>query len=118
VVDGPEVRPVRVGRQIANQQPDHRKDSEDPAVAAILALAWTQIPVSEQRHASQCEQDDHERNERFMGEEGHKPAPAKDGQAAVCRGQDKDEYHSDDRRHHSSLTAFCRVNAAPWASSA
>ncbi|MGI8570927.1 MAG: hypothetical protein ACR2KT_18740 [Methylocella sp.] len=36
-VEGPELLPVRIGRQKGGEQPDQRKGCDDPAVAAILA---------------------------------------------------------------------------------
>jgi hypothetical protein len=44
-VEGPEILPVCVRRQIRDQQPDEREGRDDPAVGTILALAGAQIPL-------------------------------------------------------------------------
>src|SRR5262245_4644781 len=48
-VDGPEIDAVGVGREKGREQPDHAERNDDPAVAAILALAGTEITAGEER---------------------------------------------------------------------
>ena len=92
-----------VGRQIGVQQPDQPEGCDDPAVAAILAHPWAQIPASEKRYAGHREDRDRERDERRVGEEGGKPAPAEDGQAEIDSGAANDERQSDGWRHLCSF---------------
>jgi hypothetical protein len=54
-VDGSEFLPDRVSRQIGVQQSDQGERYEDPAVGAILALAWAHISASEKRCAKHRE---------------------------------------------------------------
>src|SRR5215471_6211225 len=54
-VEGPEILPIRVGRQIGEQNSDHAEGREHPAVAFILALAGTEISAAEQRDTRQHE---------------------------------------------------------------
>jgi hypothetical protein len=81
-VQGPEVVPIRVGRQIGHQKPDQTENCDDPAIATILANARTQIPATEERYARH-EDYDRKRNKGRVGKEGLKPTPAKDSQAKI-----------------------------------
>src|SRR5713226_2624590 len=85
-VDRPQLVAVRIRWQVAVQQPDQPEGDDDPAVAAILALAGAQTYVGEGRHASQREGNDRERDQRRVGEESREPAPAEDGEAEIGSG--------------------------------
>src|ERR1700746_1325068 len=58
-VEGPEILPIRVGRQIGEQNSDHAEGREHPAVATVLALAGAEISAAEQRDTRQTETHDH-----------------------------------------------------------
>ena len=80
-IEGPEVVPIRVSRQPRVQHADHREGDENPAVGTILAFARAQIAAAEHSRAGQREGYDRNGNQGGVGEEGGKPAPAKDGKA-------------------------------------
>src|ERR1700758_2356982 len=82
-VEGPEIHPIRIGRQIGEQNSDHAEGREHPAVATILALAGTEISAAEQRHTRQHEAHDHKRDEGRVGEKGRKGAPAEDREPEI-----------------------------------
>jgi len=90
-VKGPDVLPVRVGRQIGGQQPDQPEGCEHPAVGAILALAGTEVSAGEQRCAGHQENCGCERDQGRVGEEGGKPAPAQDGEPKIGDGRPHDD---------------------------
>ena len=91
-VEGPPLLPVRVGRQIGDQQTNKREGYEDPAVATILALAGAQIPGTPEPYARQREGCDGQGDEGRLGEEGGKPAFAEDGKPEEGqRSHDGDE---------------------------
>src|SRR5262249_44846091 len=99
-VEGPHVGAVRVGRQIGEQKPDHPKGREHPAVPSILALAGTEISAAEQRDARQHEPHDRKRDQRRVGEEGGKAAPAEDRKPEIGKAPyDGDECDSRRGRH-------------------
>jgi hypothetical protein len=86
-VEDPEPLPIRVGRKIGEQQPNQREGRDDPAVGTILAFAWAQISATEERYAGQHEDYDRKGDSGWVGEEGLKPAPAKDRQAEIGKGR-------------------------------
>src|ERR1700738_1992764 len=90
-VDGPELLPVRVGRQVKVQQPDQSNGYDDPAVATILAHSWAQISAGEKRGARKCDECDRESDQCRVGEEGREPASAEHGQAKLGSGAYNDE---------------------------
>jgi len=47
-IEDPEMHAIRVRGQIAIQESDQRERDKDPAVAAVLAHAWTQISAGEE----------------------------------------------------------------------
>ena len=55
----PELDPVAVGGEIGTQEADHAQRGDDPAVAAILPLAGTQVAAAERRDDRQRDRDDH-----------------------------------------------------------
>jgi hypothetical protein len=89
-VDGPELRAVRVGRQIGSQQSDYRERDDDPPVGTILAHAGTHISSGEKRSARQREDDDCEHDQRRVGE-GRKAAPSQDRKSEKCGGTESNE---------------------------
>ena len=70
---GPELLPVRVGRQICVQQSEQRKGYDDPAVATILAHTSSHISASEDRGASHYEDRDRDRDERRVEKKAANP---------------------------------------------
>ena len=86
-VDGPECLAVGVGRQIGGEQPDHRERGDDPAVAAILALAGAQIAFTEECRGGERDENDREADQRRMGEECGKSARADDRQPEIAEGR-------------------------------
>ena len=82
-VDGPGPRPVGVVREIGLEQTDHPEGGEDPAVAAVLALAGAEVAAAEERRDGQGEGHGRQDDAGRVGEEGGEPAPAEDGEGEV-----------------------------------
>jgi hypothetical protein len=74
-INGPELLPVGIGRQIRVQQPDHAKGYDHLPIAAILPRPWTDISAGEKRYASQRESHYRQRDQRRVREECRKSAP-------------------------------------------
>jgi hypothetical protein len=100
-IEGPEFLPVRVGRQIGGQQPDQAEGSDDPTVATILTLPWAQISAGEKRCARQREEYDRECDQRWLGEESRKSAPAEHRYAEIGNRADNNERQAGGWCHHS-----------------
>jgi len=88
---GPELHPVRVGRQIGGQQPYYSEDYEDPAVRTVLTLPGAQVSATEKRCPRHHEDCDRKSNSSRVGEEGAKTAPAEDCEAEKGKGPDNAE---------------------------
>src|SRR5215831_6640193 len=105
-VEGPHVGAVCVGRQIGEQKPDHPKGREHPAVPSIFALARTEISAAEKGDAHQREANDRKGNQRRVGEEGGKAAPAEDREPEIGKAcHYGDECHFERGRHGISFYA-------------
>src|ERR1700690_991031 len=92
--------PVRIGRQIGDEQPEHREGDENPAVATVLSHAGAEASAGEKSGDGYDEKDDREYGERRMGEESREPAPAEDGEAEIGGGACENEQYSGGESHY------------------
>jgi hypothetical protein len=77
-----------------------------PAVAAIFALAGTQVPAGEERRASQRQQRNGQGDARRVGEERGEAAPAEDRESEIgSRSEKTDDQKLGRRRGHGHLVA-------------
>ena len=102
-VEDPEPLAVGIGRQIGGQHPDQTKGRDDPSVGSILALAGAEIAAAEERDAGQHEEGARKRNQRRVGEEAGKPAPAEDREPEIGEGRDHCEKGKLEGGRHPSL---------------
>src|SRR5260370_2456856 len=86
--------PARVGGQMGGEQPDQAEGSDDPTVATILALPGAQISAGKKRCSRQREEYDRECDQRWVGEESRKSAPAEDGYAEIGNSANNNERQS------------------------
>jgi hypothetical protein len=91
-VDCPKLNPVGIGRQVAGQQTYQREGNNDPAVRTILAFTGAEISAAEEGYARHHESCGRKGNQGRVGEEGLKPAPAKDSQPEISKGR----HHGDE----------------------
>ena len=120
-VEGPESAPIRVRRQIGEQQPDQPEGDEHPAVGTILAFAWAQIPTTEDRYPGQRDEGYRKGYEGRVGEEGGKPTPAQNGEPEIGnRRQHGEDYQSGRHGRLASQDdhAFYPASFAQWLRSA
>ena len=79
--------PIGIGRHKSREQREHSEGDEDPAIAAILALARAQIAGGEKRRAEKDEADDDKRDERRMRDESTNAAEGPNGEAELEHNQ-------------------------------
>src|SRR5262245_11189385 len=102
-VQGPELNAVGVGGDIGHQEPDHSESCEHPAVAAILALARTEISAAEERDAGQHEAHDRKPDQGRVGKEGCKAAAAEDRKPDIAEAPHHRQEYQFGRKRHGRL---------------
>src|SRR5262249_49920076 len=91
-IDGPKSPSFGVSGQIAEKQTHHAKHDNDPAVAAILALACADMTAAKQRGNAKREPDNHQRDAGRFRNEIINAARAPDGERQIaCRRNQRNQ---------------------------
>src|ERR1700722_245767 len=67
--EGEEIDPVRIGRQISVDNPEHPESGDHPTVGPIFLDARADMALAEQRRKPKCDRDQGHRDQRRIGKE-------------------------------------------------